>query len=119
VPFLRSPKPRLAWEDCGFWRWEEEASVHFYPDALGMEMLYGGEDSEFSSLRARDAESAILNLEAGEPVTRRGRLIFNVADRPSSRSRRKRANPTRMKPDTAQAEKASAKAVSLSGNGKS
>jgi catechol 2,3-dioxygenase-like lactoylglutathione lyase family enzyme len=57
-----------------------EASVHFYRDALGMEVLYGGEDSGFSSLRARDAESAILNLEVGEPVTRWGRLIFHVAD---------------------------------------
>ena len=57
-----------------------EASVHFYRDALGMEVLYGGEDSGFSSLRASDAESAILNLEVGELVTRWGRLIFHVAD---------------------------------------
>src|SRR4051812_12389521 len=41
-------------------------SVRFYRDALGMELLYGGEDTGFSSLRAKDAQSAILNLEQGE-----------------------------------------------------
>jgi len=35
---------------------------------------------EFSSLRARDTQSAILNLEQGKPVTRWERLIFYVAD---------------------------------------
>src|SRR6266849_3838103 len=39
-------------------------SVRFYRDVLGMELLYGGEDTGFSSLRSRDAHSAILNLEA-------------------------------------------------------
>jgi hypothetical protein len=47
-------------------------SVRFYRDVLGMELLYGGEDAGFSSLRAKDAQSAILNLEQGNRVTRRG-----------------------------------------------
>jgi len=33
-------------------------SVRFYKDVLGMELLYGGEGTGFSSLRARDAQSA-------------------------------------------------------------
>jgi catechol 2,3-dioxygenase-like lactoylglutathione lyase family enzyme len=56
------------------------ASVQFYRDVLGMEILYGGEGSGFSSLRPGDADSAILNLEHGETITRWGRLIFHVAD---------------------------------------
>jgi catechol 2,3-dioxygenase-like lactoylglutathione lyase family enzyme len=55
-------------------------SVRFYRDVLGMDLLYGGEGTRFSSLRAKDAQSAILNLEQGEPVTRWGRLIFYVTD---------------------------------------
>jgi catechol 2,3-dioxygenase-like lactoylglutathione lyase family enzyme len=55
-------------------------AVQFYRDALSMELLYGGERSEFSSLRARDSESAILNLEHGEPTNAWGRLIFYVTD---------------------------------------
>ena len=55
-------------------------SVGFYQDVLGMELLYGGEDAGFSSLLAKDAQSAILNLEQGEAVTRWGRLIFYVTD---------------------------------------
>jgi len=57
-----------------------QASVQFYRDVLGMEMLYGGERSRSSSLRAGNADSAILNLELGEAATRWGRLIFYVAD---------------------------------------
>ena len=56
------------------------ASVRFYRDVLDMELLYGGEGTGFSSLRARDTQSAILNLEQGKPVTRWGRLIFYVTD---------------------------------------
>jgi len=56
------------------------ASVHFYRDVLGMEVLYGGDGAGFSSLRAKETHSAILNLELGETVTRWGRLIFHVAD---------------------------------------
>ena len=55
-------------------------SVRFYRDVLGMELLYGGEGACFSSLRAKDPQSAILNLEQGDPMTRWGRLIFHVED---------------------------------------
>jgi catechol 2,3-dioxygenase-like lactoylglutathione lyase family enzyme len=55
-------------------------SVRFYRDVLGMELLYGGEGTEFSSLRAGDTQSAILNLEQGKPEARWGRLIFYVTD---------------------------------------
>jgi len=55
-------------------------SVRFYRDVLGMELVYGGEDAGFSSLRAKDAQSAIFNLEQGEAVTGWGRLIFYVTD---------------------------------------
>src|ERR1700737_982352 len=55
-------------------------SVRFYRDVLGMELLYGGEDAGFSSLCTLDAQSAILNLEQGDTVTRWGRLIFYVTD---------------------------------------
>ena len=56
------------------------ASLQFYRDLLGMELLYGGEKSSLSSLRAKDSESAILNLEQGNGVSRWGRIIFHVAD---------------------------------------
>ena len=56
------------------------ASVQFYRNVLGMELLYGGEKSSFSSLRAKDSESAILNLEQGNGVSQWGRIIFHVAD---------------------------------------
>ncbi len=55
-------------------------SVRFYRDVLGMELLYGGEDTGFSSLCASDTQSAILNLEQGDSVTGCGRLIFYVTD---------------------------------------
>jgi catechol 2,3-dioxygenase-like lactoylglutathione lyase family enzyme len=55
-------------------------SVRFYRDVLGMELLYGGEDAGFSSLRAKGAQSAILNLEQGDTVTRWGRLVFHVSN---------------------------------------
>src|SRR5437667_10533194 len=57
-----------------------KASLQFYRDVLGMEVLYAGEGAFFSSLRAGEAESAILNLEQGKPVDGWGRLIFHVAD---------------------------------------
>jgi catechol 2,3-dioxygenase-like lactoylglutathione lyase family enzyme len=57
-----------------------KASVQFYRSVLGMELLYGGEQASFSSLRANDPESAILNLERGDTVSRWGRLIFHVTD---------------------------------------
>ena len=55
-------------------------SVRFYRDVLGMELLYGEERAGFTSLRAKDAQSAILNLEEGDAVTDWGRLIFYVSD---------------------------------------
>jgi catechol 2,3-dioxygenase-like lactoylglutathione lyase family enzyme len=57
-----------------------KASVQFYCDVLGMELVYGGERAGFSSLRAKDADSAILNLELGRSVSSWGRLILYVAD---------------------------------------
>jgi catechol 2,3-dioxygenase-like lactoylglutathione lyase family enzyme len=56
------------------------ASVQFYRNVLGMELVYGGERSSFSSLRAKAAKSVILNLESGNSVTRWGRIIFHVTD---------------------------------------
>ena len=55
-------------------------SVRFYRDVLGLELIYGGEGAAFSSLRAKSAQSAILNLEQGKTETRWGRLIFYVTD---------------------------------------
>jgi catechol 2,3-dioxygenase-like lactoylglutathione lyase family enzyme len=40
-------------------------SVLFYQNVLGMKLLYGGERTTFSSLRASDSASAIINLEQG------------------------------------------------------
>jgi catechol 2,3-dioxygenase-like lactoylglutathione lyase family enzyme len=55
-------------------------SVRFYRDVLGLELLYGGEQAAFSSVRAKEAQSAILNLEQGRSVSGWGRMIFYVAD---------------------------------------
>jgi catechol 2,3-dioxygenase-like lactoylglutathione lyase family enzyme len=44
-------------------------SVRFYRDVLGMELVYGGEDAFFSSVRAKGTEDPILNLEQGRSVT--------------------------------------------------
>jgi catechol 2,3-dioxygenase-like lactoylglutathione lyase family enzyme len=57
-----------------------KSSVQFYRDVLGMEVLYGGEDACFSSLRAKDGNTPILNLEQGRSVTGWGRMIFYVSD---------------------------------------
>jgi catechol 2,3-dioxygenase-like lactoylglutathione lyase family enzyme len=57
-----------------------KASVQFYRNVLGLELLYGGEQASFSSLRANDSASATLNLEQGATVSRWGRLIFHVTD---------------------------------------
>jgi catechol 2,3-dioxygenase-like lactoylglutathione lyase family enzyme len=45
-----------------------KASLRFYGDVLGMEIVYGGEDAFFSSLRASGAEHPILSLEQGRSV---------------------------------------------------
>jgi catechol 2,3-dioxygenase-like lactoylglutathione lyase family enzyme len=55
-------------------------SVRFYKDLIGMELVYGGEDGYFSSLRTKQSNDPILNLEQGNPVAHWGRLIFYVAD---------------------------------------
>jgi catechol 2,3-dioxygenase-like lactoylglutathione lyase family enzyme len=57
-----------------------KASVQFYRNVLGLDLLYAGEEASFSSLRPYDSESAILNLERGNPMSRWGRLIFHVTD---------------------------------------
>src|SRR5262249_48844718 len=56
-----------------------EASVRFYKDVLGLEIIYGGESSYFTSLRTKDGDT-ILNLEHGNAGIRWGRLIFHVSD---------------------------------------
>ena len=55
-------------------------AVRFYRDVLGMEIIYGGEDDCFSSLRSKDEKGTILNLEQGRSVPGWGRLIFYVSD---------------------------------------
>ena len=55
-------------------------SVRFYKDVLGMEIVFGGKDNSFSSLRATDGSMPILNLEQGHSVPDWGRMIFYVAD---------------------------------------
>lgn len=57
-----------------------KVSLQFYRDVLGMKMLYGGESSSFSSLQADDLQSAILNLEQGDSVSRWGRIVFHVTN---------------------------------------
>ena len=56
-----------------------EASVRFYKDVLGLEVIYGGKDSYFTSLRTKDGNT-ILNLEHGHAGIQWGRLIFHVSD---------------------------------------
>lgn len=41
-------------------------SITFSSELLGLELLYGGKDSFFSSLRTRTKKDVILNLEEGE-----------------------------------------------------
>ena len=55
------------------------ASVRFYKDVLGLEIIYGGEGSSFTSLRTKEG-APILNLEEGDSRTHWGRLIFHVSD---------------------------------------
>src|SRR5258708_11263325 len=55
------------------------ASVRFYKDVLGLEIIYGSEGSYFTSLRTKDGDT-ILNLEHGNAGIRWGRLIFHVSD---------------------------------------
>ncbi|SRR6266849_7123290 len=55
-------------------------SVRFYRDVLGLEIIYGGEDADFSSLRTKNGKDPILNLERSNPATQWGRLIFYISD---------------------------------------
>lgn len=55
-------------------------SVRFYRDVLGLEIIYGGEDADFSSLRTKEGRGPILNLERSHPATQWGRLIFYISD---------------------------------------
>jgi catechol 2,3-dioxygenase-like lactoylglutathione lyase family enzyme len=57
-----------------------EASVLFYRDILGMELVHGGTHSPFSSLRTADEKVPILNLELGRSADRWGRMIFHVSE---------------------------------------
>jgi catechol 2,3-dioxygenase-like lactoylglutathione lyase family enzyme len=55
------------------------SSVRFYRDVLGLEIIYGGENSAFTSMQTADG-APVLNLEQGDSGTRWGRLIFHVVD---------------------------------------
>jgi catechol 2,3-dioxygenase-like lactoylglutathione lyase family enzyme len=55
------------------------ASVRFYKDVLGLEIIYGGESLYFTSLRTKDGNT-ILNLERGNAGIQWGRLLFHVFD---------------------------------------
>jgi len=49
------------------------ASVRFYRDLLGMELIYGDENGYFSSLRTKDGKDPILNLaRTPQPATQWG-----------------------------------------------
>lgn len=53
-------------------------SLHFYRDVLGLKLLYGGEDADFSSL---EVQGTYLNLELSRHVgTGWGRMIFYCDD---------------------------------------
>ena len=55
------------------------ASVRFYKDVLGLEIIYGSEGSYFASLRTKDGDT-ILNLEHRNASIQWRRLIFHVSD---------------------------------------
>jgi catechol 2,3-dioxygenase-like lactoylglutathione lyase family enzyme len=55
-------------------------SVRFYSGILGLEIIYGGPDASFTSLRTPGAGDAILNLEQGTFSDLWGRIIFHVKD---------------------------------------
>src|ERR1700675_3754191 len=62
------------------WVADMRRSVPFYGDVLGMEIVFGGEEAFFSSLRAKHGSAPILNLEQGHSIPGWGRMIFYVAD---------------------------------------
>ena len=53
-------------------------SLEFYSGILGLEIIYGGKHSYFSSLGT--SGNVILNLERGAAVSDWGRIIFYVPD---------------------------------------
>src|SRR6516165_8074620 len=55
-------------------------SVHFYNEILRLEIIYGGPNASFTSLRTPGARDAILNLEQGTFTDGWGRIIFHVKD---------------------------------------
>jgi catechol 2,3-dioxygenase-like lactoylglutathione lyase family enzyme len=55
-------------------------SVRFYNEILGLEIIYGGKNVSFTSLRTRGTQDAILNLEQGASSAKWGRIIFHVKD---------------------------------------
>jgi len=57
-----------------------DVALRFYRDVLGMELVYGGPHSPFSSLLSPGAEFPILNLQQGAPAADWGRIIFHVTD---------------------------------------
>ena len=57
-----------------------EESVRFYQDVLGLEVLYGGPNAGFTSLRLPDAEFPVINLQQDQPTADWGRIIFHVSD---------------------------------------
>ena len=54
--------------------------VRFYNEILGLEVIYGGRQASFTSLRTAGEQDAILNLEQGTSSNGWGRLIFHVKD---------------------------------------
>jgi len=54
-------------------------SVHFYKDLLGLELIYGGYDSAFSSLRM-SSSFINLSLNHGPIAIGWGRFIIHVGD---------------------------------------
>jgi catechol 2,3-dioxygenase-like lactoylglutathione lyase family enzyme len=57
-----------------------ERSLRFYRDALALELLYGGPDAGFCSLRITGTEFPIINLQQDRATVGWGRMIFHVAD---------------------------------------
>ena len=53
-----------------------EASVRFYKDVLGLEIIHGGEGSYFTSLRTKEGDT-ILNLEHGNAGIQWGAADFS------------------------------------------
>lgn len=59
---------------------DTQRSVRFYQGVLGLELLCGGPQSGFSSLRVPESSFPIINLQQGEPAAGWGRIIFHVSD---------------------------------------